>query len=435
MTLYPRVVAFLSLVPLAASAAARNPGITETWDSSHAKLKSVGMKDVRWTRGFWADRFNTVYKVTIPTMRQAMETPGNGARFRNFRVAAGLEQGPFQGRNWSDGDVYKWIETVAYVYDFTRDQDLDRRMDEIIEVIGKAQAPDGYISTQVQLPGRKRWGDVRYHELYNMGHLMTAASIHQRVTGKPNLLNIAKNAGDYLYTVFQPRPRHLAHFGYNPTNIMGLVELYRTTRNPKYLELAGVFVDLRGSAPGGTDHNQTRTPLRKETEAVGHAVLATYLYCGAADVYAETGEQALFDALERLWRNVTTQKMYLTGGAAALHYGVTSHRDPTHEAFGMNYQLPNRTGYNETCANIANAIRPGRRRLLLFQPAAAARERCAVAEQRQPAALEEQHRARLRRRLLLPAQRVAHHCQRAHAGLQRFWRGPVGQPVRQQHAG
>jgi len=189
-----------------------------------------------------------------------------------------------------------------------------------------------------------------------MGHLMTAACIHHRATGKSSLLNIAKKTGDYLYETFKGRDRRLAHFGFNPSNIMGAVELYRTTQDNKYLQLAQIFVDMRGSAPGGTDQNQDRTPLRKETEAVGHAVTANYLYAGAADVYAETGDKSLFSALERIWENVVLQKMYITGATGALHRGVSLAWDSLHEAYGREYQLPNSTAYNETCANIANAM-------------------------------------------------------------------------------
>jgi uncharacterized protein len=195
-----------------------------------------------------------------------------------------------------------------------------------------------------------------------MGHLLTAACIHHRVTGKNNFLDVARKVADYLYTVFEPRPKELAHMDFNPSNIMGAAELYRTTGERKYLHLAGIFVTMRGSQPGGTDETQSKIPLREETEAVGHAVTATYLWCGAADVYAETGEPELFDALERLWQDVTTHKLYITGGTGALHHGLANRvvergrNDPVHEAFGAPYELPNRTAYNETCANIGNAM-------------------------------------------------------------------------------
>jgi hypothetical protein len=351
----------LLLAPALVAAGGR--GVVDTSASPHVKFRNVDMDAVRWTEGFWAERFALCRDVTIPALAQVMQKPDNSASFQYLRIAAGLAEGKFVGNNWSDGDCYKLIEAMAAVYRVTRDPRLDRQMDEWIEVIGKAQAPDGYISTQIQLTGRPRWQDLHHHELYNMGHLLTAACVHHRATGKDNFLRIACKLGDYLCTVFLPRPKELAHFGFNPSNIMGAAELYRTTGEPRYLMLARTFVDMRGSAPGGSDQNQAKVPLRQEQEAVGHAVTAAYLWCGAADVYAETGEQALLDALGRLWEDVTERKMYVTGGTAALHTGESDRRllkrgprDSVHEAFGAPYQLPNRTAYNETCANIAHAM-------------------------------------------------------------------------------
>jgi len=329
---------------------------TKNTDCSYCKLKNVDVGSVLWTKGFWAEKFELCKNVIILSMRRAMDVPENGAVFKNFAIAAGLEEGEHLGTDWSDGDCYKWLEAVVHVYGVTGDEELDRIMDESIEVISKAQDPDGYICTQIQLTDKERWQERRHHELYNMGHLMTAACVHHRVTGRDNFLNIAKRLGDYLYKVFQPRPPELAHYGWNPSNIMGLVDLHRVTGDSRYLELAGIFVDMRGSAPGGDDQNQNRVPLRNETEAVGHAVTATYLYCGAADVHAETGEEALLDALGCIWNDVTGRKMYITGGVGPLHQGVSKRRDPVHEAFGLEYQLPNATAYNETCANIGNAM-------------------------------------------------------------------------------
>jgi len=253
-------------------------GLVDTSQSPHVKQRSVGLDAVRWTRGFWADRCALVAKVSLPAMWEVMQDAGNSANFVNFKIAAGLQAGKFHGNDWSDGDVYKALETMALVYSYTEDRRLEDTMEQAIAVIAKAQTPEGYIGTHTQLTTKKRWGDLRYHELYNFGHLFTAACVHARVTGKDSFLSVARKAADYVYTVFKPRPRELAHFCFNPSQIMGLVELYRTTRNPKYLDLAGIFVDMRGSQPGGTDQNQTRVPLRKETEAVGHAVTGPYLW-------------------------------------------------------------------------------------------------------------------------------------------------------------
>jgi DUF1680 family protein len=252
--------------------------------------------------------------------------------------------------------VYKTVEAMALIYSSTKDKELDRRMDEVIAVFHDAQEPDGYLSTPIKLKGARRWQELHNHELYNMGHLMTAACVHYRATGKRNFLDIAIKVGDNLYATFQPRPKELAHFGFNPSNIMGAAELYRTTGNRKYLELAQTFVDMRGSAPGGSDLNQTHTPLRQETEAVGHAVTATYLYAGATDVYAETGDKPLLDALNRIWTDVAARKMYVTGAVGNLYHGFSRRSDNVHEAFGLDYELPNRFAYTETCSNIGNAM-------------------------------------------------------------------------------
>lgn len=331
--------------------------------SPHVKFHTVGLNEARWTGGFWGDWWERDARVTVPSMKQVMELPANSATFANLRVAAGqVPDGKFAGNAWGDGDCYKWIEAAASIFALTHDPELDRQMDELIGVIAKAQAPDGYLGTQIQLTDKGRWSDLNNHELYNMGHLLTAACVHRRVTGKDSFLNVARKVADYLCAIFEPRPPALAHFCFNPSNIMGAAELYRTTGEARYLKLAETFVSMRGSQPGGSDQNQARVPLRQESEAVGHAVTGAYLWCGAADVCAETGEPALLSALERIWEDVDSCKTYITGGTGALHHGE-SHRvklkrkpDSVHEAFGAPYQLPNRTAYNETCGNIGSAM-------------------------------------------------------------------------------
>jgi uncharacterized protein len=330
----------------------------------YKRLQSIDGEGVHWTEGFWEERFALCCETVIPHMRQALEHPENAAAFVNFYIAAGLKDGVRQGVDWGDGDCYKWMEAASQVCAATGDKELDRQLDELIEVIGRAQEADGYICTQTQLTEKKRWTNKRYHELYNFGHLLTAACVHRAKTGKESFLGVARKAADHLYLVFQPRPDELAHFGWNPSNIMGLVDLYRATGEEKYLELAGIFVDMRGSKewkrddpqPDPGDQNQDRMPLRQEDKAVGHAVTATYLYCGATDVYAETGDEGLRDALERIWEDATYRKMYITGGVCPHHNGLSVRNDPVHEAFAGEYQLPNATAYNETCANIGHAM-------------------------------------------------------------------------------
>jgi len=348
---------------LAEGADAQDRAIINNSQSPHSRLRSVDLSDVRWTEGFWKQKFDLVKDVTIPKMWDYYNGNGN-SHWTNFRIAAGLEDGKWSGTNWHDGDLYKWLEAVAHVYMVTRDSALDQQLNEAIGVIGKVQEPDGYIWTRGSLEKRERFQHIHDHELYNMGHLMTAACIHHRATGKDSFLKIAKRTGDCLYETFKDRKPELAHFGFNPSNIMGLVELYRTTGDRKYLELANTFIDMRGSRPGpfrstelgGTDQTQDRVPLRKANEAVGHAVCGTYLYCGAADACMETGDKTLLQALHRLWSDVTRRKMYIHGGVGPFTYGLSPRRDHVGEAFGSPYFLPNRKCYCETCSNIGNAM-------------------------------------------------------------------------------
>lgn len=344
---------------------AQQRGIVNTAQSPHVKLNSINIGDCQWTSGFWADKFKLCKDVMVPHMGMLLKGD-TGHAYNNFKIAAGLKEGKHQGMHWHDGDFYKWMESAMYIYAANKDPKILKELDEIIEVIGKAQEEDGYLSTQITLTDADRWENRKYHELYNSGHLLTAACIHHRVTGQQNFLDIAIKHADYLYRTFRPRPKELARFGFNQTQIMGLVELYRTTRNREYLHLAEIFINMRGRSkvqPDPTvryqmigDMVQERTPLRESNEAVGHAVLALYFYAGATDVYAETGEQALIEALDRLWDNVVNKKMYVTGACGQTHHGSSSNVDFVHEAFIDEYMMPNLTAYNETCANICNAM-------------------------------------------------------------------------------
>ncbi|MHC4995109.1 MAG: glycoside hydrolase family 127 protein [Planctomycetota bacterium] len=344
---------------------AQERGIINNSQSPHVVLKSINLGDCRWTYGFWADKFKLCEEVMVPHMGTLLKGDiGHG--LNNFKIAAGLKDGVHRGMFWHDGDFYKWMEAAMYVYAVNKDERIVNELDELIEIIGRAQEDDGYLSTQVQLKGIERFSNRRYHELYNSGHLLYSACIHHRVTGKTNFLNIAIRHADYLYDLFAPQPKELARFGFNQTQIIGLVELYRTTQNKKYLRLAEIFINMRGRSPVVVDETvrdnmigdmvQERTPLRISREAVGHAVLALYFYAGAADVYAETGEEALINALERLWDNVVDKKMYVTGAVGQTHHGMSTGQDAVHEAFIEEYMMPNSTAYNETCANVCNAM-------------------------------------------------------------------------------
>ncbi|MEW6355713.1 MAG: beta-L-arabinofuranosidase domain-containing protein [Planctomycetota bacterium] len=339
-------------------AAIRTYGIIKNDASPHCTLRNADIGAVRWTDGFWAEQFKRCNEVTLPHLFKLAADPNTGHALTNLRIAAGLEKGEFVGTHWQDEWIYKWLEAASAIYGMTGDKALDRQMDEVIDIIGKAQQPDGYIATQITVRGWKRYQNPQHHELYVMGHLLTAACLHHRITGKPALLEVARKAADHLHVTFKDRDPSLVHIQNNVSQIMGLVELYRTTGERKYLDLANIFIDMHGAAPGGTDLRQSRVPLRKETEVVGHSVFWSYFYAGAADAYMETGDRSLLDALERLWHDLVEKKMYVQGGCCALHRGLSVRKgvvwtaDDVHEAVGPPYHLPNATAYNETCAQI-----------------------------------------------------------------------------------
>lgn len=337
-----------------------------TANSPFVKLKGINTDDCQWTNGFWAEKVKSLQETMLPYMGKLL-CGDIGHALNNFKIAAGEKSGEHKGMFWHDGDFYKFMEAKTYVYAQTKDENLLRELDEYITLLSKAQEPDGYLQTQIQLrKDADRYENRKYHEMYNTGHLLISACTHHRLTGKSNFLDIAIKHADLLYTLFMPDTKHYGRFGFNQTQIMGLVELYRTVGDAKYLKLAEKFINNRGKYkvehhattegyPIG-DMVQERTPLREASEAVGHAVLALYYYAGAADVYAETGEEALIKALDRLWENVTEKKMYVTGAVGQAHYGASTNLDMIEEGFIDAFMMPNMTAYNETCANLCNAM-------------------------------------------------------------------------------
>ncbi|MBD0401781.1 glycoside hydrolase family 127 protein [Flammeovirga sp. EKP202] len=345
---------------------AQERGVLGQANTPNVALKSINLGDCKWTEGFWADKFEVAETNMVPYMGEVL-TGDVGHALNNFKIAAGMKEGKHQGMHWHDGDFYKWIEAAMYVYAQNDDKTLLEEIDGYIKIIGEAQEDDGYIQTQVQLRSNvDRYENRKYHEMYNTGHLLTSACIHHRVTGQSNFLDIAVKHADFLYKTFNTDNPRYGRFGFNQTQIMGLVEMYRTTGNKNYLDLAERFINNRGKYeveetsetegyPIG-DMVQERVALRDADEAVGHAVLALYYYAGAADVASETGEQALVDALDRLWDNVTNKKMYVTGAVGQAHYGASTNRDKIEEGFIDAYMMPNMTAYNETCANVCNSM-------------------------------------------------------------------------------
>lgn len=358
-------IAFLLLLAVQSDS---QPGLVNTQASPNAVQTSVGMRDVQWTRGFWAERFAVCRDVMLPQLWKTYTSKEICYSFQNFRVAAGLDTGRFRGPSFHDGDFYKTLEAVAAVYASTQQEELAQWLDEAIDVIGKAQKADGYIYTrniieQKKSGKEKMFDDQLSFEAYNFGHLMTAACVHFRATGKTTLLTIAKKAADFLIGFYAAATPEQARNAICPSHYMGLTELYRTTGEKKYLNLVVYLINIRGAVEG-TDDNSDRSPFRLMQRVQGHAVRANYLFAGVADVYAETGEDSLLQALDRMWNNVILTKMYVTGGCGALYDGVsvdgTSYKPDTvqkvHQSYGRDFQLPNHTAHNETCANIGNVL-------------------------------------------------------------------------------
>jgi DUF1680 family protein len=342
--------------------------LVNTAQSPHAKLSSVGLNDVQWTKGFWAERFAICRDSMVPHLWETYTSNEICYSFQNFRVAAGLDTGKFRGPSFHDGDFYKTLEAVAAMYAATKDKKLDKWMDDAIAVIAKAQKEDGYIYTksiieQKKTGQTKMFDDKLSFEAYNFGHLMTAACVHYRATGKTSLLDIAKKATDFLIGFYNNASAEQARNAICPSHYMGITEMYRTTGDKKYLDLVKKLIDIRGTVEG-TDDNSDRAPFREMNKVVGHAVRANYLFAGVADVYAETGDKTLLATLDKMWDNVVNHKMYVTGGCGALYDGVsvdgTSYKPDSvqkiHQAYGRDYQLPNFSAHNETCANIGNVL-------------------------------------------------------------------------------
>lgn len=352
----------------AGKSGAQEKALTNTTRSSYAKLRSVDMNNVQWTKGFWAERFQVCRDSMVPNMWAIYNDDKISHAFKNFRIAAGLDTGSHKGPSFHDGDYYKTLEAMASLYAATKDERLNEAMDKAIAVISKSQREDGYIYTKSVIAQKKTGEKKEFEsrlsfEAYNIGHLITAACVHYRATGKTNLFTIAKKAADYLIKFYDAATPEAARNAICPSHYMGLIELYRTTGEEKYKALAKKLVDIRGVS-AGSDDNSDRYPFRDMKEVQGHAVRANYLFAGAADLYAETGDETLLATLNRMWNDVVNHKMYITGGCGALYDGVsndgTSYKpddvEKLHQAYGRKYQLPNFTAHNETCANIGAVL-------------------------------------------------------------------------------
>ncbi len=327
-------------------------------------IKPVAFNQVHLSDNFWLPRLKINETVTIPASFERCEKTG---RVKNFVMAA-EHSGKFCTiYPFDDTDIYKTIEGASYSLSLFPDQKLEKYVDSLITIIGKAQEPDGYLYTARSIDpqhpqawaGPTRWVNERKlsHELYNAGHLYEAAVAHYQATGKRSLLNIALKNANLVCSVFGPaaNQRHTAP-GHEIVE-MGLVKLYRVTGEEKYLKTAKYFVEERGrdvhydSTSNDEWKNgmywQDNIPVIDQTEAEGHAVRAGYLYSAMADVAALTGDQKLLQAVDTIWDNLVSKKLYVQGGAGAVGDG---------ERYGDDYQLPNTTAYNETCAAVANVF-------------------------------------------------------------------------------
>ena len=380
------------VVLMAAVPAMAQSGLTDMSRSQQAKMKNTPLGAVRWTGGFWADRFNVMSTTGIWSMWDTWNTPwetidamglhgSNG--FRNFEVAAGTVKGKHHGPPFHDGDMYKWLEACATVYAITKDPKLDALMDKFIEQVALAQRADGYIHTPVVISERNAGIDSHANtenaagieigkdqkhafasrlnfETYNLGHLITAGIIHKRATGKTTLFDCGRKAADFLYNFLTNDAAELSRNAICPSHYMGAAEMYRETGDAKYLTLAKGLIAIRDSVENGEDHNQDRHKFREQYEAMGHAVRANYLYAGVADLYAETGEAQLMKNLSAIWDDIIQHKIYIMGGCGALYDGVspdgTTYNQPSiqqiHQAYGRQFQLPQEAAHNEICAQI-----------------------------------------------------------------------------------
>lgn len=322
-----------------------------TGDKKDYPIQPVAFTSVKFSDSFWAPRIRINQDVTIPI---ALGHCYNTGRVDNFKKAGGLMPGYFNTQlTFDDTDIYKIIEGASYSIQMFPNKELDARMDTLIYYIQKAQEPDGYLYTARtagepgnlhEWVGEKRWEkdpDLS-HELYNCGHLYEAAVAHYQATGKRSLLDVAIKNADLLVKDFGPGK--LAYEPGHQVVEMGLAKMYRVTGKKEYLDLAKYFLDLKGHGKSG-EYSQTHKPVIEQDEAVGHAVRAAYMYSGMADVAALTGNEAYLHAIDKIWDNVVTKKLYITGGIGATGHG---------EAFGANYELPNMSAYCETCAAIAN---------------------------------------------------------------------------------
>lgn len=336
------------------------------------KAGEVRSGQVKISDAFWSQMQEKVIDVVIPFQEKVLndEVPGvaKSHAIENFRIAAGLSRGEFYGMVFQDSDMAKWLEGVAYSLAVKPDSALEARADDIIEIIEKAQQPDGYLDTYfiVKEPER-RWQNLHEcHELYCAGHMMEAGAAYYEATGKDRLLRVVERLADHIISLFGPEGEKSHGIPGHQEVEIGLMKLYHVTGKEKYRDMARHFLEERGKNPDyfyeekmkrgwqhwgqySTDkldvtYNQAHETVYEQKEAVGHAVRALYMYTAMADLAGADGDEKLYQACRTLWENVVNKKMYITGALGG---------NPEGESFSNNYELPNDMAYAETCASIA----------------------------------------------------------------------------------
>ena len=337
--------------------------LTDTKKSKYAKVSTLPYDAMTWTKGLWAESVRVCAQETVPQLKKMFDAKEISHVIENFRICAKEVEGEHAGTVFGDGDFYKWMEAALYSAMRYNNKKLLDEIEEYIDLIGRAQQADGYLSTkqiigEMNSNGIERMGDVNDFEVYNFGHLFTTACLHHRMTGKRSLLDIAIRTADYLETLYEEAAKKgEVQTAVCPSHYMGLIEMYRTTDNEKYLQLAKTAIELRDSVEDGTDDNQDRKKLKTHDKIIGHAVRANYLYSGVADLYLETGDSEYAAMLDKVWDSLLMHKIYINGGCGALYNGVSPYGNffvdqKVHQAYGYEYQLPNITAYNETCASV-----------------------------------------------------------------------------------
>lgn len=316
-------------------------------------IEPVSFTSVKVTDSFWGQRLRANREVTIPLAFSKCEETG---RYENFvKAAHPSDEYKVGGFSFDDTDVYKTIEGASYSLQMYPDKKLERYIDSVLTIVAAAQEPDGYLYTARTMnpkhphewSGSERWSEVENlsHEFYNLGHMVEGAVAHYQATGKRNFLNIAIRYADCICRNIGEGAGQKRVIPGHQIAEMALVRLYIATGDKKYLEQAKFFLDARGTTARKDVYLQSHKPVLEQDEAVGHAVRAEYMYSGMADVAAITGDTSYIHAIDCIWENIVNKKIYITGGVGARHAG---------EAFGDNYELPNLTAYNETCAAIGN---------------------------------------------------------------------------------